>query len=214
MSPYPVSQNDPQAPAATPPHSNTSLLSWAPGVVCVYLIGGSNVLRSGVRICVRSVFTEILRFGPVIGSRQRAGLNISSTAFHILNRLAESRIWYLYRNNGASMGCVGRKGGCSALILWCASWAAQDCAQAGACARRKEYHHYGLWRPKVVFTIHNAEYGLQRIGSAASYSQRFTTVSPSYASEVGPRHRPSQTSLAGLRGRPATLGLRHGPDHA
>ncbi len=36
----------------------------------------------------------------------------------------------------------------------------------------------------MVFTIHNAEYGLQRIGSAAYYSQRFTTVSPSYASEA------------------------------
>ena len=36
----------------------------------------------------------------------------------------------------------------------------------------------------MVFTIHNAEYGLQRIGSAAYFSQRFTTVSPSYASEV------------------------------
>jgi starch synthase len=46
------------------------------------------------------------------------------------------------------------------------------------------YHHYGLWRPKVVFTIHNAEYGLDRIGSAAYYSQRFTTVSPTYAFEV------------------------------
>ena len=40
----------------------------------------------------------------------------------------------------------------------------------------------------MVFTIHNAEYGLQRIGSAAYYSQRFTTVSPSYASEVCTRH--------------------------
>ncbi len=55
------------------------------------------------------------------------------------------------------------------------------------CACRNEYHHYGLWRPKVVFTIHNAEYGLDRIGSAAYYSQRFTTVSPSYAGEVRAR---------------------------
>lgn len=54
--------------------------------------------------------------------------------------------------------------------------------------RRKEYHHYGLWRPKIVFTIHNAEYGLQSIASAAYYSQRFTTVSPSYASKVLPLH--------------------------
>ena len=38
----------------------------------------------------------------------------------------------------------------------------------------------------MVFTIHNAEYGLERIGRAAYYSQRFTTVSPSYAGEVRP----------------------------
>jgi hypothetical protein len=46
------------------------------------------------------------------------------------------------------------------------------------------YHHYGLWKPKCVFTIHNAEFGLDRIGMAAYYCQRFTTVSPSYAFEV------------------------------
>ena len=62
--------------------------------------------------------------------------------------------------------------------------ARQPLRSAACCARRKEYHHYGLWRPKVVFTIHNAEYGLERIGKAAYYSQRFTTVSPSYAREV------------------------------
>ena len=36
----------------------------------------------------------------------------------------------------------------------------------------------------MVFTIHNAEFGLDRIGMAAYYSQRFTTVSPTYAYEV------------------------------
>ena len=46
------------------------------------------------------------------------------------------------------------------------------------------YHHYGLWKPKCVFTIHNAEFGLDRVGMGAYYSQRFTTVSPSYAYEV------------------------------
>ena len=38
----------------------------------------------------------------------------------------------------------------------------------------------------MVFTIHNAEFGLDRIGMAAYYSQRFTTVSPTYAYEVVP----------------------------
>ena len=59
-------------------------------------------------------------------------------------------------------------------------------AQCGAYTLRNEYHHYGLWRPKVVFTIHNAEFGLERIGAAAHHCQRFTTVSPSYAGEAHP----------------------------
>lgn len=46
------------------------------------------------------------------------------------------------------------------------------------------YNSYGLWKPRVVFTIHNADFGLAKIGEAALHSQRFTTVSPSYASEV------------------------------
>lgn len=49
-----------------------------------------------------------------------------------------------------------------------------------------QWHHSGLWKPKVVFTIHNAEFGLDRIGLAAYYSQRFTTVSPTYACEACP----------------------------
>lgn len=65
-------------------------------------------------------------------------------------------------------------------ILHCHDWSTAGTAQA----YWDSYVHYGLWRPKVVFTIHNAEYGLDRIGSAAYYSQRFTTVSPSYAFEV------------------------------
>ena len=54
----------------------------------------------------------------------------------------------------------------------------------GAQAYWDQWHHYGLWKPRVVFTIHNAEYGLDRIAVAARYSQRITTVSPTYAHEV------------------------------
>lgn len=35
-----------------------------------------------------------------------------------------------------------------------------------------------------MFTIHNLNYGAQKVGEAAYYCQKFTTVSPSYASEV------------------------------
>ena len=67
-------------------------------------------------------------------------------------------------------------------ILHCHDWSTAGTAQA----YWDGYHQFGLWKPKVVFTIHNAEFGLDRIGSAAYYSQRFTTVSPSYAFEVRP----------------------------
>lgn len=35
-----------------------------------------------------------------------------------------------------------------------------------------------------MFTIHNMEFGAVKLGEAAYYSQRFTTVSPTYAFEV------------------------------
>lgn len=38
---------------------------------------------------------------------------------------------------------------------------------------------------QVVFTIHNMNYGQKKIAEAAEFCQRFTTVSPTYAFEVG-----------------------------
>lgn len=52
----------------------------------------------------------------------------------------------------------------------------------------------GLYRPvccdashalQVVFTIHNMNYGQKKITEAAEWSQKFTTVSPTYAFEIG-----------------------------
>lgn len=48
----------------------------------------------------------------------------------------------------------------------------------------EDYNPYGLWKPRVVFTIHNLNYGQKKIAEAAEYCQRFTTVSPTYAFEV------------------------------
>ncbi|CAL8465412.1 g4948 [Coccomyxa elongata] len=86
-------------------------------------------------------------------------------------------------------------------ILHCHDWSTAGTAQAFW----DSYVHYGLWRPKVVFTIHNAEYGLDRIGSAAYYSQRFTTVSPSYAFEIG-----GNPAIAAHAGK--FMGIRNGID--
>lgn len=44
---------------------------------------------------------------------------------------------------------------------------------------------YSRCRLQVVFTIHNMNYGQKKISEAAYYCQKFTTVSPTYAFEVG-----------------------------
>ncbi|KAG7012367.1 Soluble starch synthase 3, chloroplastic/amyloplastic [Cucurbita argyrosperma subsp. argyrosperma] len=49
---------------------------------------------------------------------------------------------------------------------------------------KEEYMHYGLTKARVVFTIHNLEFGAQLIGRAMLYSDKATTVSPTYSKEV------------------------------
>jgi starch synthase len=66
-------------------------------------------------------------------------------------------------------------------ILHCHDWSSAPAAPS----YWNDYHPYGLWKPKVVFTIHNLDFGAAQIGEAAMHSQKFTTVSPSYAYEVG-----------------------------
>ena len=65
-------------------------------------------------------------------------------------------------------------------ILHCHDWATAEVAPA----YWGNYHHNGLWKPKVAFTIHNMNYGQAKIGQASHHAQVTTTVSPSYASEV------------------------------
>ena len=81
-------------------------------------------------------------------------------------------------------------------IIHCHDWS----SAATARAYWQDYHHYGLWKPKVVFTIHNLEFGAAAIGDAAMNAQKFTTVSPSYASEVGghPSVNPHTGKFSGI----------------
>ena len=65
-------------------------------------------------------------------------------------------------------------------ILHCHDWSTAEVARA----HWENYHHNGLWKPKVAFTIHNMNYGQAKLGEAAFHSQMTTTVSPSYAGEV------------------------------
>ena len=82
-------------------------------------------------------------------------------------------------------------------ILHCHDWSSAEVSRA----YWEEYHPYGLWNPKVVFTIHNLNYGAAKIGEAAMHCQKFTTVSPTYAMEVSdhPSIHPHALKFVGIR---------------
>jgi starch synthase len=65
-------------------------------------------------------------------------------------------------------------------ILHCHDWSSAEVARA----YWEHYHHNGLTKPKVAFTIHNMNYGQAKLSEAVHHSQMTTTVSPSYAGEV------------------------------
>ncbi|KAE8664462.1 Starch synthase 3 [Hibiscus syriacus] len=49
---------------------------------------------------------------------------------------------------------------------------------------KDHYMHYGLCKSRVVFTIHNLEFGAHFIAKAMAYTDKATTVSHTYAKEV------------------------------
>eukprot|EP00963_Diacronema_lutheri_P011104 scaffold1318_cov362-Pavlova_lutheri.AAC.18 len=65
-------------------------------------------------------------------------------------------------------------------IIHCHDWSTAPVAKV----YWDNYHHFGLERPKIAFTIHNLNYGAGLISEAITYSQKATTVSPTYAREV------------------------------
>nr|ALG76014.1 soluble starch synthase 3 [Nelumbo nucifera] len=65
-------------------------------------------------------------------------------------------------------------------ILHCHDWSSAPVAWLF----KEHYMHYGLSKARVVFTIHNLEFGAQLIGKAMLYSDKATTVSPTYSREV------------------------------
>lgn len=86
-------------------------------------------------------------------------------------------------------------------VLHCHDWSTASVARS----YWNDYHHYGLWKPNVVFTIHNLNYGQANIGEAAMHCQKFTTVSPTYALEVG-----GDPAIASHVGK--FMGIRNGID--
>ena len=81
-------------------------------------------------------------------------------------------------------------------IIHCHDWSTATVARA----YWEDYHHNGLYNPNVVFTIHNLGYGADLIGEASYYSQKFTTVSPTYAWEIGgnPAIASNNSKLVGI----------------
>ncbi|WIA17469.1 hypothetical protein OEZ85_014309 [Tetradesmus obliquus] len=86
-------------------------------------------------------------------------------------------------------------------ILHCHDWSTAHVAKSFW----EDYQPYGLSKPKVIFTIHNMNYGQKKIAEAANYCQKFTTVSPTYAFEVG-----SHPAIAGQTHK--FMGIRNGID--
>ncbi|CAI9087174.1 OLC1v1021180C1 [Oldenlandia corymbosa var. corymbosa] len=69
-------------------------------------------------------------------------------------------------------------------IIHCHDWSSAPVAWLF----KEQYMHYGLSKARVVFTIHNLEFGAQLIGKAMAHADKATTVSPTYAAEVSGNH--------------------------
>ncbi|XAR65647.1 Starch synthase [Bertholletia excelsa] len=65
-------------------------------------------------------------------------------------------------------------------IIHCHDWSSAPVAWLF----KDHYMQYGLSKARVVFTIHNLEFGAHLIGKAMAYADKATTVSPTYSMEV------------------------------
>lgn len=65
-------------------------------------------------------------------------------------------------------------------IIHCHDWSSAPVAWLF----KDHYVHYGLSKARVVFTIHNLEFGADLIGKAMTYADKATTVSNTYSKEV------------------------------
>ncbi|KAG4960127.1 hypothetical protein JHK87_036760 [Glycine soja] len=65
-------------------------------------------------------------------------------------------------------------------IIHCHDWSSAPVAWLF----KDNYAHYGLSKARVVFTIHNLEFGVHSIGKAMAYADKATTVSPTYSREI------------------------------
>lgn len=65
-------------------------------------------------------------------------------------------------------------------ILHCHDWTSAPVAWLF----KEHYMHYGLSNARVIFTIHNLEFGIHNISKAMAHADKATTVSHTYSKEV------------------------------
>ncbi|GAV85018.1 Glycos_transf_1 domain-containing protein/CBM_25 domain-containing protein/Glyco_transf_5 domain-containing protein [Cephalotus follicularis] len=65
-------------------------------------------------------------------------------------------------------------------IIHCHDWSSAPVAWLF----KDHYMHYGLSKARIVFTIHNLEFGANNIGKAMVYADKATTVSHTYSKEI------------------------------
>ncbi|XVF87732.1 hypothetical protein PTKIN_Ptkin18bG0144400 [Pterospermum kingtungense] len=94
---------------------------------------------------------------------------------------------YGCRNDGERFGffCHAaleflHQGGFHPDIIHCHDWSSAPVAWLF----KDQYMHYGLSKTRVVFTIHNLEFGSDLIGKAMQFADKATTVSHTYSREV------------------------------
>ncbi|CAH9141803.1 unnamed protein product [Cuscuta epithymum] len=73
-----------------------------------------------------------------------------------------------------------QQGGFRPDIIHCHDWSSAPVAWLF----KEQYRHNSLGKARLVFTIHNLEFGAHFIGKAMQYSDKATTVSPTYSQEV------------------------------
>ncbi|XVE87777.1 hypothetical protein DITRI_Ditri19aG0015400 [Diplodiscus trichospermus] len=73
-----------------------------------------------------------------------------------------------------------QQGGFHPDIIHCHDWSSAPVAWLF----KDHYMHYGLSKTRIVFTIHNLEFGAHFIGKAMAYADKATTVSHTYSKEV------------------------------
>ena len=161
---------------------------------------------------------DFFRDSPLLGGTQyETEFDWAGTRIFVSTCIVEGvRVWFIEPANGMFSGAVYHgnddasrfdffsKAALEFLlrtsrqpdIIHCHDWSTATVARE----YWENYHHNGLYKPSVVFTIHNLGYGADLIGEASYYSQKFTTVSPTYAWEIGgnPAIASNNSKLVGI----------------